>query len=657
MVIQINKPLPPLWARTKALAALVALTLPFAAQAHIELPLMYSDHAVLQRDQPMHIWGWSAPGATVQATFDGAQASAKAGKDGRFDITLPAHHAGGPYVLELDDGTDKRRVSDVLVGDVWLCSGQSNMEFMVSQGRDAAKEIANGTDNAIRHFKVPNSWAPAPEDRLAGGEWQAATPATVGSFSAACWFFAREMERKSGVPQGLMNSTWGGSRIETWMNARTAGVNPADIVATMKKMDDKERVATNETRQRLSRWNDPTPHAGLPWSSPDLDTREWVPITVPGYWESQGYYGMDGIAWYRTTFTLTAREATRGITLGLAMVDDSDNTFVNGEQIGETKEQWNGVRAYHVAASHLHAGTNSLVVKVTDLGAGGGIHGDSDLLFVQPDGGVKRPIDGTWLFRPDNVTVSGTDGKNQLATLLYNKMIHPLLGMPIRGVLWYQGEGNAATSAEALAYRDQFAGLIRQWRSEWKQPALPFVWVQLANWTAGNDTPSSSPWAELRESQSANLALPATGEAVIIDIGNPDNIHPTNKQDVGHRLAMAMRHVAFGDGGVWSGPRYHDATFANGRATVNFNLYGGTLAVRGGGGPVGFEVAGSDGRFHPATAHIQGNSVVVQSTDVVTPVAVRYAWQSNPDKANLTNADGIPASPFRSNGPTAGSAR
>jgi sialate O-acetylesterase len=631
------------------LGACLLLCLPLVAHAQLDLPLLYTNGAVLQRDQPMHILGWSTPGSTIHAAFDGKAAKARAGADGRFDIALPAHGAGGPYVLTVDNGKEHRDISDVLVGDVWLCSGQSNMEFMVSQTRDAAREIANGSDPAIRHFKIPNTWAASPEDHLAGGEWITASPATVGKFSAACWFFAREMKAKNGVAQGLINSTWGGSRIEAWMNASTAGVRAEDVVARMKKLDADEQRKTDETRRKLARWRDTAPHTDTAWASPILDTKEWVPIDVPGYWENQGYYGMDGTAWYRTTFTLSAREAKQGITLGLGTIDDSDTSFVNGAQVGETTAKWNGVRAYRVAPEHLHAGTNTVAVKVDDLASNGGIYGDANLLYVRTEGGEKRPLKGPWLFRPDTVTVSATEGRNQLATLLYNKMIYPIIGFPLRGVLWYQGEANAHPQ-EALAYREQFAALIRQWRSDWKQPALPFVWVQLANWISDNETPDESPWAELRESQSANLALPATGEAVIIDIGNPNDIHPTNKQDVGHRLALAMRHVAFGDPATWSGPRYRDLKIDGANAILGFDLYGGHLAVRGGGAPEGFEVAGDDRHFHPATARIEGSDIVVSSAAVAHPVAVRYAWSDNPEHANLTNDEGLPASPFRTEG-------
>ncbi|HEV7778941.1 MAG TPA: sialate O-acetylesterase [Luteibacter sp.] len=626
---------------------------PLAAEAKLELPLLFTDGAVLQRDTPIRVWGWSTPGATVTLGFDGGKATAKAGSDGRWQAEFPARKAGGPFALSVDDGSEKRDIKNVVVGDVFLCSGQSNMEFMVHQGRDAAKEIASASDPMVRHFKIPNSASAEPEDRLAGGSWKVANPQNVGDFSGACWFFARDIRAKyPNVPIGLINSSWGGSNIEAWMNAETTHANVPDIVAHVRELEEKERVATDATRKHLAAWPEAgrvekTDAKGTPlWAAEHIDETQWVPIAVPAYWETVGFYGMDGLAWYRTSFDLSAAEAAQGVTLGLAMIDDSDRSFVNGRLIGATDAKWDGVRVYKVPAGALHAGRNSLAIRVDDLGAGGGIHGDAVTLFVQTAGGARRPFTAPWVFRPGVVTISALDGRNHVATLLYNKMIHPLLPYPLRGVLWYQGEENAS-AGEAIRYRDQFAAMIHQWQADWKQPDLPFVWVQLANWKTDKDTATESPWAELRESQSATLKLPHTAQAVIIDIGDPDNIHPTNKQDVGHRLALGVRHAVYGETLAYSGPTYSAVSFDGAKATLRFDLYGSTLAVRGGGtGVAGFEVAGSDHVFHPAHAYIDGDRVIV-SSDVAEPAIVRYAWSDNPVEANLVNAGGLPASPFR----------
>lgn len=650
-----KSPLPPFFkgGRSFVLFAFFAFALP--AHAEIELPLLFSDGAVVQRDRPLQVWGWAEPGAKVEVSFDGRNAEATASGDGAWRVELPAHVAGGPYVLKIrEHGGDTTIVRDVLVGDVWLASGQSNMEWPVAQAQDAEQEIARARDAGIRHFKVPKSWSGQPEARLTGGEWQAASPQTVGQFSAVAYYFARELRtRNANVPIGIIDSTWGGSRIETWMDAASLGVDAAAMAAKMRDMRAADDRTLAAMRKRLARW--PAGADDASWKDADFDDSDWDIIPVPALWETAGY-SMDGVAWYRTTFELSAQEAAADVTLGLGMIDDSDEAWVNGQRVGATSNRWNAPRRYPVAAKMLRAGINHVAVRVTDSGGGGGIHvtygdqarrGDGDLLYVQPQGAARRALPDRWRFRPATVTLAMQDDKNQIDTLLFNQMIHPLQPYPLRGVIWYQGEANA-TAAEAFAYRDRFAALIGQWRTQWQAPQLPFLWVQLANFHSGADTATESPWALLRESQSHTLALPATAQVVTIDIGEPEDIHPRNKQEVGRRLALAARHVADGESLVYSGPVYRTAKFDGRSARVEFGLQGSALAVRGGGQTVhGFEVAGDDRRFHPAQATIEGDSVVVTSDAVAQPKAVRYAWSDNPAQADLVNREGLPASPFR----------
>ncbi|WP_310093753.1 sialate O-acetylesterase [Pseudoxanthomonas sacheonensis] len=622
-------------------------------QAKIALPLLFSDGAVVQRDQPLPIWGWATPGARIEVALDGRNAKATASGDGAWRVELPAHAAGGPYLLEIrENGGDATTVRDVLVGDVWLASGQSNMEWPVAQAKDAEREIASASDSRIRHFKVPKSWSGQPQARLTGGQWQAASPQTVGAFSAVGYFFARELRAKTGVAIGIIDSTWGGSRIEAWTSAATQGLDAQAIERQARELEARDQNAMAETHARLARW----PQKGVDtsrWNRADFDDRDWDRIAVPGLWEGGGYNGMDGEAWYRASFTLSDAEAKAGVVLGIGRIDDSDIAWVNGQQVGETRMQYNLPRQYPVPSQALHAGVNQIAVRVQDFGGGGGIHGDASEVFVQPQGAAKRPLDGAWKFRPAQVSVAMVDDKNQYPALLYNQMIRPLQPYPVRGTIWYQGEANA-TAADAYRYRDQFAAMIQEWRGDWKQPAMPFLWVQLANFISGGDVAgesagAGSPWALLRESQSHTLALPATAQAVAIDIGDPKDIHPLDKQEVGHRLALAARHVAYGESLVYSGPVYRVARFKGREARVEFEPSASALAVRGGGDAAhGFELAGADRRFHPASAIVKGNTIVLTSAAVAQPQAVRYAWHDNPEQADLINRDGLPASPFRS---------
>jgi len=629
------------------MAALACTALPAAAAPR--LPLLFGEGAVLQRDQPIPVWGWATPGAKIAVSLDGKQAATTTGADGRWSTTLPAHAAGGPYVLQVQGDGATLKVGDILVGDVWLASGQSNMEFPLakSAGGEAAAAAAN--DAKIRHFKVPKSWSAKPEDELAGGSWQVANPRNAPQFSAVGYYFAQDLRSSTGVPIGIIDSTWGGSAIEAWMDAATQGIDAAGLARQGDEMRRRDEAALADSRARLARYSLPAGQSSDSWRQADYDDSDWDRIAVPANWESAGYAGMDGVAWYRTSFTLSAAEAKQGVTLGVARIDDTDTTYVNGQAVGHTENSYDTLRVYAVPASALHAGRNVVAVQVVDTGGGGGIHGEAEALYVQPKGGARRPLDGAWTFRPEHGTVSAIDDKNLQPTLLYNVMIHPLQRFPVRGVIWYQGETNAKLANNAaLRYREQFPAMIKAWRGERGQPKLPFLWVQLANFDDKSDQGDVSPWALLRESQSKTLSLPATGQAVIIDIGNRDDIHPTNKRDVGHRLALAARHVAYGEKLVYSGPMFSGAQFGAEGATVAFELQGSALAVRGGGELRGFTLAGADRKFHPAQARIEGDRIVVRSAAVKQPVAVRYGWAGNPEAANLVNREQLPASPFRS---------
>jgi sialate O-acetylesterase len=333
------------------------------------------------------------------------------------------------------------------------------------------------------------------------------------------------------------------------------------------------------------------------------------------------------------------------------MIDDSDVTWVNGVEVGRMDNAWNEARIYAVPASALRAGTNVIAVRVEDFQGGGGIAGPAETVYLDTRIG-RRALPETWRFMVGQVRLGGASGKNQVPMALWNKMVHPLLSYPIAGVIWYQGESNADVMDDAVAYRNLFPTMIESWRAAWGQPELPFLWVQLANFMAADDEPpAASTWAVLREAQSATLSLPPTAQAVIVDLGEADDIHPRNKQDVGQRLARAARAVAYGeDDLVYAGPTYRSHTVQDGRVILTFDHVGGGLEVHGD-TLGGFAVAGADGRFVWADARVEADRVVVWSDAVPEPVAVRYAWGNNPDRATLYNAEGLPADPFRTDRP------
>ena len=564
--------------------------------------------------------------------------------------------AGGPYEMVIEGSGYERQIHDVMIGDVWVASGQSNMEWPVSASANSEAEIAGADDPLIRQFKVPHIWSESPIDTVVGGPWTYAVPEQVGEFSAVAYFFARELRKQVDVPIGILNTSWGGSRIEPWMTPEALGYDQAQVEAVFDADRQVMEITLAAIRERVG----PIPDRdeGLVegqavWAKPDLDESEWTSIAVPSPWENQGFEGVDGIAWYRASFDLTSDEAASEVLLGLGQIDDSDRTWVNGTEIGGTETGSAVAREYIVDPSALREGRNAIAIRVEDTGGRGGILGSPDQLFVQV-GQERRPLPDTWAFHLGEVRVPGIP-KNRMPLVLYNAMIHPLLPFPIKGAIWYQGEANAnASNDDAFVYRDLFPSMIEDWRGRWGVGDFPFLWVQLANFMAPDPQPAESGWAMLRESQAATLSVANTAQAVIIDIGEADDIHPRNKQDVGLRLALAARHVAFGEDIVYSGPTYRSHRVSDGRITIEFDHAGQGLVGNSGDGmsepgiPLrGFAVAGIDRIFHWADARIEGRVLVVSSPRVPSPIAVRYAWGNNPDQANLFNASGLPASPFR----------
>ena len=620
----------------------------------LRLPRHFGDGMVVQRDAPIPVWGWAAPGAQVTVSFRGAARAATAGPEGAWRVMLPEAPAGGPYALDVESDGSRIHVADVLAGDVWVASGQSNMEFPVGIAKNAAQEVAAAHDSLIRELRVPHSWSDGPEDDLAGGAWVPADPAHVGEFSAVAYFFAREIRRTVPVPIGIVNITWGGSAIETWLSREAQGLTDSAWAEVQRRESDRVAAILDTLRSRLGAL--PTADSGLVggralWGDPALDLASWAGIPVPSAWEQSGFPGLDGVAWYRTDFTLTEGEAARGVRLSLGVIDDDEITWVNGVLVGRT-EGYNRRRLYDVPAAALRGGRNVLAVRVTDGGGGGGINGDPASVYLEV-GAERRSLAGRWRFRVGQVSVQ-PDGQriNKIPAVLYNRMVHPLLPMAVKGILWYQGESNANNPAQARAYRGQFLQLIESWRRAWNggnRGAFPFLWVQLPSYGAADPVPSDrGGWAIQRESMEAALRLPNTGRAITVDLDEAANLHPLNKQDVGSRLALVARKVAYGENVLASGPSYRRHTIRDGRMVVRFDHAGDGLVARSEDGAIGaFAIAGEDRKFVWAKARLEGDHVVVWSEAVPHPVAVRYAWADNPPTPNLYNRAGLPAVPFR----------
>ncbi len=634
------------------LVLLVVTITTFTSRADVKLPRIFTSNIVLQKGMENTIWGWADKNENISISLNGKKVKTKAGKDGKWSAKLPVMDYGGPYTL-LVKGNNSIELTNVMIGEVWICSGQSNMEFPVSVTENAKEEIANANYPDIRLFTVPKKIAQRPADDLENGEWAVCTSKTIPGFSAVGYFFARELYQKLKVPIGVIKSAWGGTVAETWISLQTIENDPdfATKLIQMKSsniMDEQEQFQTRI--KQLFGDNIPKEDIGIVngnpvWIALDLDDSKWETIKVPQFWEEQGYANFDGIAYYRCEINLTDRQSQKNAILHLGKVDDSDMTWMNGNEIGKTEHESSKDRIYTIDAKFLRPGKNMLVVRVDDKGGKGGIWGNSENLFLLV-GNEKINLSGEWKFRFGKPVVIPNFLPNKYPTLLFNSMINPIVLYGIKGVIWYQGESNTDRTAQ---YRHLFPSLITDWRNHWKLGDFSFLWVQLANFMKPVQQPSESNWAELREAQTMTLKLPNTGMASAIDIGDANDIHPKDKQDVGLRLALNALKITYGKNLVNQGPMYSSAEFKDGKAFILFTNTGSGLMVKDHYGYLkGFAIAGADKKFHWAQARITGNNKVeVFCEEVPDPSAVRYGWADNPEDINLYNKEGLPANPFR----------
>ena len=633
-----------------AYLALVVTSTGAVHAAVIPHPL-FVDHAVLQQGTQVPVWGRADPGEAVTVAMAGQTASTTAGSDGKWLVHLAPMKAGGPFRLTIS-GSNQIVLTDILVGEVWVASGQSNMERQLGLrvGQQPIdhweKEAAAASYPRIRHFGVAQEKSLVRLDTIKG-QWSVCTPETVKDFSAVAYFFARDLQRARHVPVGVIHSSWGGTPAEAWTSE--AGLRPlpdfADTAEQIKILIADPEAARRRYEARLEAWfipNDAGSAAGKSWSDPALDTGSWKTMTLPGLWEDAGEADLNGVVWFRKTFDLPASAASAAAELQLDMIDDIDTTWVNGVKVGATVG-YNLVRKYPVPAGVLKPGRNVVAVRVLDTGGGGGIWGEDKLQLVLTGKAAPPPIDlaGPWRYRIGlNLQgdapwpPTGYIGDVSTPTILYNAMIAPLLPYAIRGVIWYQGEANVRRE---LQYRSLFPAMIADWRQAWGQD-FPLLFVQIA--------PHRDMTPELRDAQLWSWQhTPRTAMAVTMDCGDANDIHPTRKQPVGARLALAARALAYGERLEYSGPVFDAVKVKADKATLSFTHLGGGLVAKG--GPLkGFTVAGPDKMFHPARAQIRGKSVVVTGDAVSQPVAVRYGWANVPE-GNLFNKAGLPASPFR----------
>jgi sialate O-acetylesterase len=618
--------------------------------AQVRLPQLVRDSMVLQRDTKLNIWGWASAGEKVEVKFNGKTFKTTTGNDGKWAVQLPPAKAGGPYTMSVR-GKNQITLRDILVGDVWFCSGQSNMVHQMElHSVRYEEEIKQANYPAIRHFFIPTlTNLQGPRDDLPTGYWKSANPTDVRQFSAVAYFFAITIYEKYDVPIGLINASVGGTPIEAWISEEGCKEFPA-LTSTIQKNKDTAYM-NGFSRRAPARMAPKQTDKGLisspAWYDSGYIPKGWRPINIPGYWEDQGIKDLDGAVWYRKEIDVPASMTGMPAKVFLGRIVDADFLYVNGRPAGNTTYQY-PQRRYQLPAGWLKPGKNTIVVRViNNVGKGGFV---PDKPYYITAGGQTIDLKGEWQYKVGDVFIpvrggggGGISFQNQ-PTALYNAMTAPVVNYSIKGFLWYQGEANTGRAEE---YAKLLPALIADWRKQWKQSEAPFLYVQLPNFMDAQYLPSESQWAALRESQLKTLSVPHTGMAVAIDLGEWNDIHPDNKKDVGVRLALAAQKVAYGENIVYSGPIYKSSTIDADKIIISFDNVGGGLISVDGEELSQFAIAGADKKFVWAKAIIRGNTVVVWNDEIKEPVFVRYAWADNPDGANLYNAEKLPASPFR----------
>ena len=656
---------------------LIIFTSCSAGKRIFELPAIISDHMVLQQNHEVVLWGNAHPGSKVKVTASWQkQIETTTADDSTWTIRLETPEAGGPFSLTFINGDTSVVISDVMLGEVWMCSGQSNMEMPV-MGLSANDsicnsryEIAEADYPKIRMFSVAKDFSATPR-KVCSGNWKVCSPETAGMYSATSYFFGKYLHGILGVPIGLIHSSWGGTMIESWMTREKLSTfeeyqqvfQSLDSIEVMidsqenwlKKLPEVKVDNSNKNLWADLSFNDEE----VPGA--DFDDKNWKSMNLPQTFERSPIGPFDGAVWYRRTVSIPEKWHGMDLILELGPVDDMDETWFNGQLIGECVEDgnWHKERKYTIQSTNVIAGDNIVAVRVLDVRGNGGIYGSEEKMKVYPASNPDDAISlkGQWKYLPVAVIHNGNFKLLDIAsreyrnrpklpvelgpntpTLLYNAMINPVIPYTIKGTIWYQGESN---SGSPELYSRLFPAMIECWREKWNQGNFPFYFVQIAPFNYG-------PWSKaagLREAQFKTLKLPHTGMAVTLDIGNPVNIHPANKQDVGKRLALWALAKDYGKEVIYSGPLYKSMEISGDAVRIYFDHTEGGLQT----GKVGlknFQIAGDDKVFKDAVATISGNSLSVKNSGVKNAVAVRYLWD-NDSEASLFNGAGMPASSFR----------
>jgi Domain of unknown function (DUF303). len=612
--------------------------------AEVKLPRLISNGMVLQRDVPLQLWGWASSGEKVTIKFQDKTYQTKASKKGEWSISLPSQNAGGPYTMQVNN----IEISDILIGDVWLCSGQSNMELPIRRTLDLYKdEVKDMNNSKIRMFRVTMKYNFQQEETdFHNGDWKEVNPVNVMDFSALAYFFAKDLYDKYNVPIGLINTAVGGSPVEAWLS-KDALKNYPHYLEAAEVCADKEYVdnVRKADSQISGRWHTDLNQAdkGLSlWHKDEFDATDWETISLPGYWIDKGVGRVSGALWFRKNFEVSESMAGKAGVLRLGCIVDSDSTFVNGVFVGTITYQY-PPRIYNIPEGVLRKGENNVTIRVVSNSGRGGFVEEKPYKVIVENSEID--LTGEWKYKIGaKVQPSPSQTTFQYKpTGLYNALIAPAVNYGVKGFLWYQGESNTGRASE---YKQLLTNLINDWRLKWRNPEIPFIYAQLPNFMKVNKAPVESGWAELREAQRQILSLPKTGMAVTLGLGEWNDIHPLNKKGVARLLALESGRVAYNDTEtVSSGPLYESMEIKDGSIILTFSSVGSGLYTNL--NLEGFAIAGEDKKYVWANAvALSDNTIKVWSANIQNPISVRYAWADNPQGANLKNKEGLLASPF-----------
>lgn len=612
-------------------------------EAKIKLPALVSDGMILQRNQKLKIWGYADAGEKVNIKFLNASYTTRADKNGNWNIMLPELKAGGPFVMNINEVT----IKNILIGDVWVASGQSNMELPMRRLKPLySNEIKNANNQNIRFFTVPQKYNfKAQQTELDGGKWEVADSQTILNFSGVAYFFAKELNEKNKVPVGIIHTSLGGSPVQAWMDENSLKKYPEYLEEAKKWRNDDLIKSTESGEQAAGKaWYSELDQTDLGlkqhWEKSDLDDSGWKTMTVPGSWEDQEG-SFDGTVWLRKEIILPKGSAAQSAFLNLGRIKDADVTYINGVKVGNVTYEY-PPRWYDIPASVLKDGKNIIAVRITN-GSGKGQF-IADKPYYLEIGNRKIDLKGQWKYNVGAKMTKMAPGQTFIRwkpTGLYNSMINPLVEYKIKGFIWYQGESNTGKPKE---YGDLLITMITDWRTKWNEENAPFLIVQLANFMESKSQPVESNWAELRDQQRmVSLTVPNTGLVVSIDVGEWNDIHPLNKKAIGDRLALQAFRIADKKDIISDGPVYKSMKTEGNKIILSFKP--GTDHMAEASDLKGFAIRGQDGQYQWAKAKTQGNKIIVWNDQVSNPIAVRYDWADNPD-GNLKNTAGLPASPF-----------